>query len=70
MLQVNSLEVVYNGVAKAVSGVSLSVPERGVAALLGPNGAGKTTILRAITGLLPLHEGAITRVKSCWVSKS
>ena len=61
MLQVNSLEVVYNGVAKAVSGVSLSVPERGVAALLGPNGAGKTTILRAITGLLPLHEGAITK---------
>ena len=55
------LEVVYNGVAKAISGVSLSVPERGVAALLGPNGAGKTTILRAITGLLPLHEGAITK---------
>ena len=61
MLQLSSLEVVYNGVAKAISGVSLSVPERGVAALLGPNGAGKTTILRAITGLLPLHEGAITK---------
>ena len=61
MLQLNSLEVVYNGVAKAISGVSLSVPERGVVALLGPNGAGKTTILRAITGLLPLHEGAITK---------
>ena len=29
--------------------------------LLGPNGAGKTTTLRAITGLLDIHDGAITK---------
>ena len=61
MLSVTGLEVVYHGVVKTVSGLSLNVPERGVVALLGPNGAGKTTTLRAITGLLPLHEGAITK---------
>jgi ABC-2 type transport system ATP-binding protein len=31
----------------------------GVTGLLGPNGAGKTTLMRAMTGLLPLNEGAI-----------
>ncbi len=42
-------------------GVSLAVPAGAIVALLGPNGAGKTTTLRAITGLLDLHEGHITR---------
>jgi branched-chain amino acid transport system ATP-binding protein len=42
-------------------GVSLKVSEGSVVALLGPNGAGKTTLLRAITGLLPLHGGAVTK---------
>ena len=37
------------------------MPEGGIVALLGPNGAGKTTTLRAITGLLPIHEGRITK---------
>ncbi len=61
MLGLNGLEVVYHGVARVVSGLSLTVPDGGVVALLGPNGAGKTTVLRAITGLLPLHEGRITK---------
>lgn len=30
-------------------------------ALLGANGAGKTTVLRAIAGLLDIHEGEITK---------
>jgi molybdate transport system ATP-binding protein len=33
-----------------------------VVALLGPNGAGKTTALRALAGLLPLHDGHIDLV--------
>jgi branched-chain amino acid transport system ATP-binding protein len=61
MLRVGSLEVVYHSVARVVSGVSLEVPAGAIVALLGPNGAGKTTVLRAITGLLPIHEGRITK---------
>jgi branched-chain amino acid transport system ATP-binding protein len=61
MLRVGSLEVVYHSVARVVSGVSLEVPDSAIVALLGPNGAGKTTVLRAITGLLPIHEGRITK---------
>jgi branched-chain amino acid transport system ATP-binding protein len=61
MLRVGSLEVVYHSVARVVSGVSLDVPDGQIVALLGPNGAGKTTVLRAITGLLALHDGRITK---------
>jgi len=60
MLAVQDLKVSYQGVIQAVRGVSLTVPDRGVVALLGANGAGKTTILRAVSGLLPLHGGRVT----------
>jgi branched-chain amino acid transport system ATP-binding protein len=60
MLSIDDIGVIYSGVVTAVNGVSITVPDKGVVALLGANGAGKTTILRAITGLLRLHGGAIT----------
>ncbi len=31
----------------------------GVTGLLGPNGAGKTTLMRAMTGMIPVNQGAI-----------
>jgi branched-chain amino acid transport system ATP-binding protein len=61
MLAVENLEVVYDEVLLVLKGVSLSVPDGAIVALLGANGAGKTTTLRAITGLLPLHRGEITK---------
>jgi branched-chain amino acid transport system ATP-binding protein len=61
MLSIQDISVTYSGVVTATNGVSIAVPDNGVVALLGANGAGKTTILRAITGLLRLHGGAITR---------
>ncbi len=66
MLELANLEVAYHGVVRVLHGVSLSVPDGAVVALLGPNGAGKSTTLRAITGLLDLHEGAITRGTIRW----
>ncbi len=61
MLEVANLEVVYHSVMRVLHGVSLQVPEKKIVALLGPNGAGKTTTLRAITGLLKIHEGQVTK---------
>ena len=61
MLEVANLEVVYHSVVRVLHGVSLTVPQGQIVALLGPNGAGKTTTLRAITGLLRIHEGRITK---------
>lgn len=61
MLQVDNLEVVYHSVVLVLKGVSLRVPDGKIVALLGPNGAGKTSTLRAITGLLDIHNGRMTK---------
>ena len=61
MLAIEDIEVVYDDVLLALDGVSVELPQGGIVALLGANGAGKTTTLRACTGLLPIHRGAIRR---------
>ena len=61
ILRVTGIEVVYADVVLVLRGVSLEVPTGSVVALLGANGAGKTTVLRAISGLLPLHRGKLTK---------
>ncbi|MGI9667695.1 MAG: ABC transporter ATP-binding protein [Acidimicrobiia bacterium] len=66
MLEVANLEVVYNDVVLVLRGLSLEVRDGQIVALLGANGAGKTTTLRAITGLLDVHEGDITKGTVEW----
>jgi branched-chain amino acid transport system ATP-binding protein len=61
VLAVENLEVVYNDVVLVLRGISIEVPDGHIVALLGANGAGKTTTLRAVTGLLDIHEGDITK---------
>ncbi len=61
MLEVANLEVVYNEVILSLRGLSIEVPEGDIVALLGSNGAGKTTTARAVTGLLDVHEGKVTK---------
>lgn len=61
MLTVNNIEVVYWGTILVLKGVSLTVSEGKITALIGANGAGKTTTLKAITGLVRLERGEVTR---------
>src|SRR3989442_14464059 len=61
MLTVNNIEVIYWGSILVLKGVSLSVAEGTITALIGANGAGKTTTLKAITGLVRLERGEVTR---------
>ena len=61
MLEVANLEVVYNEVILVLRGLSIEVRDGQIVALLGANGAGKTTTTRAITGLLDVHEGKVTK---------
>ena len=66
MLEIANLEVVYNEVILVLRGLSVEVPEGRIVALLGANGAGKTTAVRAVTGLLPVHKGDITKGSVTW----
>ena len=66
MLEVANLEVVYNDVVLVLRGLSIEVPEGQIVTLLGANGAGKTTTLRAISGLLGVHEGEATKGTITW----
>ncbi|HCT76420.1 MAG TPA: ABC transporter ATP-binding protein [Micromonosporaceae bacterium] len=61
MLQIKNLEVVYDDVMLVLRGVSLAVAPGQIVALLGANGGGKTTLLRAITGVLNVHDGNATK---------
>ncbi len=58
LLRVTGLVSGYDKI-RVLHGVDLSLGAGEVVALLGPNGAGKTTLLRAISGLLPWHEGEV-----------
>ncbi len=61
LLNVNSIEVIYNHVILVLKGVSLNVPQGRIVALLGANGAGKTTTLRAVSNLLKGERGEVTK---------
>ena len=59
ILEVSGLSVAYARHGLALEDISFTVPKGAIVALLGANGAGKTTLIRAISGLLALHGGAI-----------
>ncbi len=61
LLNVNNIEVIYDHVILVLKGVSLRVPEGRIVTLLGANGAGKTTTLKAISNLLRVERGEVTK---------
>jgi branched-chain amino acid transport system ATP-binding protein len=58
LLEVTDLEVSY-GEARAVLGVSLTVPAGGALAVLGPNGAGKSSLAAAVAGRVRPARGRV-----------
>src|SRR5262249_15150772 len=59
MLEVKNLSVAYGGL-RALTDVTLSVPEGRFVTLVGPNGAGKSTLFKTISGVVPPVSGPIT----------
>jgi ABC-type branched-subunit amino acid transport system ATPase component len=60
LLEIERLSVRYGGVVLALDDVSIKVEEGSAVGLLGANGAGKTSLLRAVSGLLGFHGGAVS----------
>jgi branched-chain amino acid transport system ATP-binding protein len=58
LLKISGLKVSYGGI-QAVKGIDFEVQEGELVSLIGSNGAGKTTTMKAITGSLPINDGAI-----------
>jgi branched-chain amino acid transport system ATP-binding protein len=58
MLEVSGISKSFGGF-RAVSGVSLTVDTREIAAVIGPNGAGKSTLFNLITGHLQPESGTV-----------
>ncbi|ONK15439.1 urea ABC transporter ATP-binding subunit UrtE [Streptomyces sp. MP131-18] len=58
MLEITGLVAGYDR-STVLHGVTLAVPEDGVATVLGHNGAGKSTLLRAALGLIRPRAGTV-----------
>ena len=61
ILEINSIEVMYDSVISALHDVSLNVPKGKIVALLGGNGAGKSTTLKSISTMLAAERGKVTK---------
>ena len=59
MLEVTNLSVAYGGL-RALTDVTLSVPDGQFVTVVGPNGAGKSTLFKTISGIVPAAAGQIT----------
>lgn len=59
MLAAHGLGITFGGV-RAVSDLSMTVPQGAVTSLIGPNGAGKTTALNMLSGFYRPSMGQVT----------
>jgi branched-chain amino acid transport system permease protein len=58
LLEVRGATKHFGGI-RALSNLSLALPEGTITGLIGPNGAGKTTAFNVITGFLPPDAGTV-----------
>src|SRR5947207_3043156 len=59
LLVLRNIGLSFGGL-RALDGIDLAVPERGLYGIIGPNGAGKTTLFNVINGFLAPDRGAIS----------
>ena len=52
MIRFESLQKIWPDGTRAISEVSLEIPQGQFCVILGPSGAGKSTLLRAVNGLM------------------
>ncbi len=59
-LAINGLSKVYDNGNKALSDISLQIPQGSFYALLGPNGAGKSTLINILADTVLASRGAVS----------
>jgi branched-chain amino acid transport system permease protein len=59
LLVLRDVSIAFGGL-RALDGVDLRIPQRGLYGIIGPNGAGKTTLFNVINGFLAPQRGTIT----------
>jgi len=59
LLEVNGVVAGYGVGPDILTGVTLTIEERGSYCIVGPNGAGKSTLLRTVAGILKPRAGEI-----------
>jgi branched-chain amino acid transport system ATP-binding protein len=69
ILRHEGVEAIYDRSILALRGFSLEVREGAVVALLGANGAGKTTAMKAVSNLLRVDLGQVTRGRILYKGK-
>lgn len=75
MLELQNITTGY-GKFRVLKGVSIKVEIGEIVCIVGTNGAGKTTVMRAISGIIPIWEGAkvfqrkdVTRLSSTGLAR-
>lgn len=58
-VQISDVSISFRGL-KALSDVSLDIPQNQIRGLVGPNGSGKTTLFNVISGLYRPSSGGVT----------
>jgi len=58
-VQMENVSKSYDGVVRALDGLSLTMFEGEILGLIGPNGAGKTTTIKILVGLLKADSGKV-----------
>ena len=58
LLKLENVSKAFGGI-RALSDVSLAVPQNRIVGVIGPNGAGKTTLFNVITGAYRASEGEV-----------